>query len=221
MCTKNEMTEARIQGCDTQFRLFTENAMILKEEETREKKRTKRGVRSKSKTPVKRARLEEVEVVTIRERSISPEVTVLRNSRYPSRSRRSSNVQSSPDNISSSSPLSHRLLLKGGESDAEVDDTKPPALTSAWQLEAERWKATAEKQTRDSETWKTRARLLKAQYTQKKVFYEDALRKKEEELAIYKKLAGKAGANTNGFVVAKSSSTEGEPGDTLKTESPI
>jgi len=224
ICNRSEMTQARIEGCDTQFCLFTQNAMVVKEEETREMKRTKRIVKSKKKTPVKspvkRARLEEVEVVTIRERSISPELTVPRNSRYPSRSRRSSNVLSSPDNISSSSSPSHRLLT-GGESDAEVDDTKPPALTSAWQLEAERWKATAEKQTRDSETWKTRARLLKAQYTQKKVYYEDALRKKEEELAIYKKLVGKAGANTNGFVTAKSSSTDGEPGDALKSESPI
>jgi len=213
ICIRSDMTEARVEGRDTKFRLFTEDAMIIKEEETKQKKRT---VMKRKKTPVKRARVEAVkvvEVVPLQATSGSPESPAPhRNSRYPARLRRTSNVKSSPD----AHPPSHRLLSYAGDSDAEADDTKPPALTSAWQIEAERWKAKAEKQMSDAETWKTRARLLKAQYTQKKVHYEDALRKKDEELMIYKRLAGKADELTNGLVMAESPSTDSEPGDTFQ-----
>jgi len=202
LCAQPLMTTSRIEGSDTKFRLFSQAEMIVKQEEEKQRKDRVKRVITTVTSPRKRVRVQQKQIIS----TPMPEpVLSSNNSRYPNRRRQLTRP------LISTSSATIRLTE---ESESEIEDTTPPALSESLKKEAgmwknvaakqiqeqeswkskarketqekESWKHKAEKQVQETDTWKTRARLLKQQYTDKKAYYEDLLKRKEEELAFYK-----------------------------------
>lgn len=222
---RNIMTEARSEGPDTKFRLFSEAAMVDKEGEIKESKR-------KAKTPgmasEKRVRLKQNPINTELSNTVSTKLepcSSIGNSRYPARRRQSAPQPdttascASPPTRVRTNPVTRRPAQASKEPH-DISDGKPPALVTSWELEAERWKAEAERQAQDAQTWKARARMLKKEFTEKKAYYEHLLMRKEEELLFHKNETSKANP-----LVLPSSASEGEDEDennhVVKAEPPM
>lgn len=214
LCSQPLMTTSRLEGPDTKYRLFTQAQRIVKQEEERQRKvrATNQAAR-----PRKRARVEPEKLMITapdpivssssstrypsrnRQPTQEPYEAVSSTSVVATHKKRRSPVAAAEESDSEIENVTQSLVAESFKKEAGMWKdvaTKQIQEQESWKAKAKKeteekddWKAKAEKQTQETDTWKSRARLLKKNYNDKKVYYEDLLKRKEEELAFYKKQA--------------------------------